>query len=254
MVDFVDQYWLLYLKGLGIGLVIAVAAMATSVTLGTLGALGRRSSRRVIRALASTYAAVFRGVPPLVTLYLVYFGLPPWAASNDIPFLADFLQPLNNRIISAVVAFSLTSGAYTTEIIRAAIGAVRTEQIEAARALGMSRLTTFRRVTMPLAVRVALPALGNEFIIVVKGTSLASVIGVVEVMRTAQIAASATFQNLLAYSLAGVYYVAVVIVLQLVLARVESRLRMRSPSPLPARGWVPWRRSRANRVTRQERT
>jgi His/Glu/Gln/Arg/opine family amino acid ABC transporter permease subunit len=223
--DFVSQYWSSYLAGLGIGLLISVISMAVSVVLGTLGALGRESSSRTRRFIASAYVAVFRGVPPLLLLYLVYFGLPTIAQDADIPVLNQLLGTLNNRIVAAVAAFALSSGAYSTEIIRAAIAAIGSDQLEAARSLGMSNRLAFWRIILPQAARVAFPPLGNEFITVIKGTSLASVIGVVELMREAQQAAGATFQNLLAYSLAGLYYVLLVIVLQITLSRVERRLK-----------------------------
>jgi His/Glu/Gln/Arg/opine family amino acid ABC transporter permease subunit len=223
LLEFISHYWVDYLVGLGLGLFIAVSGMLVSIVLGTIGALGRRASIRWIALLATAYVAVFRALPPLLMLYIVYFGLPTWAAASGNAALANFLAPLNNRLVSAIFAFGITSGAYSTEIIRGAIASVADDQIEAARSIGLSYSLTFRHVIAPQALRVAFPTLANEFIAVLKGTSLASVIGVVELMRVAQLAASTTFESLLAYSLAGVYYVAIVIVLQLVLTRVERR-------------------------------
>jgi His/Glu/Gln/Arg/opine family amino acid ABC transporter permease subunit len=222
---FIAEYWWEYLVGLGVALQISVISMAASIVLGTLGALGRDAGSGIVRFIAAAYVAVFRGAPPLLLLYLVYFGLPTIAQSADIPVLNELFSSLNNRIVAAVVAFTLSSGAYSTEIIRAAIAAVGSEQLEAARSIGMSYRLAYRRIILPQAARVAFPPLGNEFITVIKGTSLASVIGVVELMRAAQQAAGATFENLLAYSLAGLYYVALVIVLQLGLSQVERRLK-----------------------------
>jgi ABC-type amino acid transport system permease subunit len=134
------------------------------------------------------------------------------------------LASFNNRILAAIIAFAITSSAFTTEIIRSAIEAVPAQQLEAARSIGMPYGMAFRRIVAPQAFRIALPPLGNEFIYVLKGTSLAAVIGVVELMRTAQIAAGATFENLLAYAMAGAYYVAFVVLLQTLFAAVEKRL------------------------------
>lgn len=239
MIEFIGRYWHSYLVGLGVALYISVAAMAVSIVIGTLGALGRRSGSGYVRALASGYVAVFRAVPPLLALYIVYFGLPALASDLGTPFLSGLLMPLNNRIVAAVIAFCLVSGAYSTEIIRAGIASVPDEQWEAARSIGMSHALAFRRVVAPQAARIAFPPLGNEYISVLKGTSLASVIGVVELMRSAQLAAGATFQNLLAYSLAGVYYIAFVIVLQTVFNRLERRFpgtprQIRTPAVAPA--------------------
>jgi His/Glu/Gln/Arg/opine family amino acid ABC transporter permease subunit len=238
MLDFISRYWFAYLLGLLVAIGISAAAMALSIVIGTFGARARDSRSRTIRALVGAYVAAFRAVPPLLTLYLVYFGLPTWAAQADVPLLSEFLEPLNNRILAAVLAFALTSGAFTTEIIRSGIKSVDNDQIEAARSIGMSSALLFRRVVAPQAFRIAFPPLGSEFIYVLKGTSLASVIGVVELMRTAQLAAGATFQSLTAYAMAGAYYLAFVIMLQVTLGKLEFRFpgqRRGSPAPL-ARG------------------
>lgn len=223
MVQFALDYLHLYTIGAFVAIVVTVATMAGSVAIGFFGALGRLSEHRLIRALASAYVALFRGVPPLVLLYVVYFGLPSWAHDQGIRFLIDLLTPLNNRILAAVIAFAANSGAYSTEIIRASIESIPTEQTEAARSLGMSYWLTMRRVIVPQSMRVAFAPLGNEFITVLKGTSLASVIGVTELMRDAQLAAAATFKNLTAYSLAAVFYVILVIILQRIVTSVEKR-------------------------------
>lgn len=169
------------------------------------------------------YVAVFRALPPLLTLYFVFFGLPIWAAYAEIPLLSTFLESFNNRVAAAIVAFALTSSAFSTEIIRSGIESVPREQWDAAKSIGMPYGLALRRVIAPQAFRIAFPPLGSEYIYVLKGTSLASIIGVVELMRNAQIAAGATFQNLFAYSMAGAYYVGFVVVLQILLGHLEQR-------------------------------
>jgi len=226
MIEFTKDYFPLYSIGALVGIGITIIAMAGSVAIGLVVALGRLSENRTIRALGSAYVAFFRGIPPLVLLYVVYFGLPGWANELGIRVVADFLAPLNNRIVAAVIAFAFNSGAYSTEIIRASIVAIPVEQMEAARSLGMSYGLAMRRIILPQAVRVAFPPLGNEFITVLKGTSLASVIGVTELMRDAQLAASATFRNLMAYALAGVFYVIMVVILQNLVGTIERRFTL----------------------------
>ena len=223
MAQFTFDYLYLYTVGAIVGIVLTLATMAGSIAIGLFGALGRLSGHRTVRALASAYVALFRGVPPLVLLYIIYFGLPTWAHDLGIGFLVDLLSPLNNRLLAAVVAFAANSGAYSTEIIRASIESIPGEQAEAARSLGMSYGLAMRRVILPQAMRVAFAPLGNEFITVLKGTSLASVIGVTELMRDAQLAAAATFKNLMAYSLAAIFYVIMVIILQYIVTSVEKR-------------------------------
>jgi His/Glu/Gln/Arg/opine family amino acid ABC transporter permease subunit len=202
---------------------LTVVSMAASVGIGLAGALGRLSESRVIRAFVSAYVALFRGIPPLVLLYVVYFGLPGWAQDLNIRPLVSFLTPLNNRVFAAVVAFAINSGAYSTEIIRSAIRSIPAEQMEAAESLGMSYWLAMRRIILPQSARVAFPPLGNEFITVLKGTSLASVIGVTELMRNAQLAAASTFKNLTAYTLAAFFYVVMVVVLQTIVSSFERR-------------------------------
>src|SRR5438132_11258052 len=126
--------------------------MGMSIVTGTITALGRRGSSTTIRTVAGAYVAVFRALPPLLMLYFVYFGLPVWAQHTGMPFVADLFEPLNNRIIAAIVSIALTSGAYSTEIIRAGIEAIPEEQVEAAKSIGMSVRLTFVRVVAPQAL------------------------------------------------------------------------------------------------------
>ncbi len=226
MLQFARDYLPLYFQGTLVAIAVTALSMLLSVAIGLAAALGRLSGSRAARSIVSAYVAFFRGIPPLVLLYVVYFGLPSWAEQMGIRPLAAFLAPLNNRVLSAVIAFGVNSGAYSTEIIRSAIASIPHEQMEAAQSLGMSYWLAMRRIIVPQSARVAFPPLGNEFIAVLKGTSLASVIGVTELMRDAQLVAAATFQNLMAYSLAGVYYVVLVIMLQGAVGWIEGRLSL----------------------------
>jgi His/Glu/Gln/Arg/opine family amino acid ABC transporter permease subunit len=223
MQEFISRYWDSYLIGLGVSAGITAATMSISIVFGLFLALARRSTFSPARMVAGSYVAVFRALPPLLVLYLVYFGLPTWAAKAQLFVLSPLVESLNNRILAAIVALALTSAAFSAEIIRSGIESVHENQLEAARSIGMTYRLTFIRVIIPQAARAALPPLGSEFIYVLKGTSLAAVIGVVELLRTAQIAAGATFYNLLAYSLAGAFYIAFVVMLQILLGRWENR-------------------------------
>jgi His/Glu/Gln/Arg/opine family amino acid ABC transporter permease subunit len=213
-----------YLAGFTLAVAISAIVIVFSIVIGTFTALGRTSRSKTLRGLSAAYVAVFRGIPPLLTLYLVYFGLPSWAASADVPLFSQLLQPLDNRIVAACFALALTSGAYSTEIIRAGIASVKTDQTDAALSIGMTYGLAFRRIVAPQAFRTAFPPLSNEYITVLKATSLASVIGVAELMRAAQLAANLTFQYPVAYSLAGIYYVSFVVLLQVTFHRVERKL------------------------------
>jgi His/Glu/Gln/Arg/opine family amino acid ABC transporter permease subunit len=230
---FFELYALPYLAGLGVGIGIATLAIAVGLALGLFGALAKLSSSRSLNVIGAGYTAIFRAIPPLLTLYIVYFGLPSWVRDAGIDAVSILLAPLNNRTVSAVVALSLTAGAYMTEIIRAAIISVGPDQMDAARSLGLRWSSAFRYIIAPQAARIAFPALASEYIVVIKGTSLLSVIGVVELMRTAQIAAGATLENMTAYSLAGLYYIALVFALQTIFSVVERKL---DPGGLAQRG------------------
>src|SRR5574341_522286 len=107
MIEFAKDYAPLYLRGTVVALGLAALSMGLSAAIGLAGALGRMSGNRLIRSVVSAYVAFFRGIPPLVLLYVVYFGLPGWAQELGIRPVADFLAPLNNRIFSAVIAFGL---------------------------------------------------------------------------------------------------------------------------------------------------
>jgi His/Glu/Gln/Arg/opine family amino acid ABC transporter permease subunit len=223
MTQFIGSYWTAYLHGLCVALVVSIAAMALSVALGTFGALGRRSHNPFVRFVSSAYVGIFRGLPPLVALFIVYFGLPTWAQATHNSVVQSLMSPLDHRLIAAAIAFGITSGAYSTEIIRGSLAAVPAEQIESGRSIGMSRFLTFRRVIAPQALRIALGPLSNEYVSLLKGTSLASIIGVSELLREAQTAASTTFRELLAYSMAGVYYIVVVLLMQFLVNIAEKR-------------------------------
>jgi His/Glu/Gln/Arg/opine family amino acid ABC transporter permease subunit len=224
MIEFAVNYFDLYLKGIAVGFALTVAAMAGAIIIGLIAAFGRISTNSILRFISSVYVAVFRGIPPLLMLYVVYFGVPAWAIQTGSPVLLGIFEPLNNRLIAATVAFAINGGAYSTEIIRASILAVPQEQMETARSIAMSYWLAMRRIILPQAMRAAFPPLGNEFITVLKGTSLAAVIGVTELMRSAQLAASATFQNMTAYTFAAVFYVCLVIILQGAIGVIERQL------------------------------
>ncbi|RYG78430.1 transporter substrate-binding domain-containing protein [Yimella sp. RIT 621] len=183
-----------------IGLIIALGV-----------AIARMSTNPLAFLPARLFISIFRGIPVLVLLLLIYFGLPQFGWK-----LAPFT--------AAVVGFSLNVAGYGAEIIRAAIQSVPRGQWEAARTIGMDHRTTLRRVIIPQAARTAVPPLSNTLIDLVKSTSLASAILVVELLRQAQIAAAPTFKFFTLYSLAALYYWLISVVLSFFQARIEKRV------------------------------
>lgn len=174
-------------------------------------ALARMSRNPVLFLPARFYISLIRGTPLLVQLFIIFYGLPEFDVRID-PFLA------------AVIAFSLNVGGYAAEVIRSAIESIPKGQWEAASTIGMGFGTTLRRVILPQAARTAVPPLSNTLISLVKDTSLASTILVVELFRQAQIAASPTFQYFTMYSLAALYYWVICLALSFLQSHTETRL------------------------------
>ncbi|MCE3250066.1 MAG: transporter permease [Geminicoccaceae bacterium] len=158
------------------GLVLTLELVTLSLLLGFVVAVGialmRVSPYRALSGLAYVYVFVFRGTPLLVQIFLIYYGLGQFEAIRDSFLWTFFREPF----WCAILALTLNTGAYTGEIIRGGIESVPWGQIEAARACGMSRVLLFRRIVFPIAIRQALPAYGNEVILMVKSSSLASTI------------------------------------------------------------------------------
>lgn len=186
--------------GTQLTLTLTLLASVFGLLLGVLGALGRLSRFWPARLLAGVYIETFRGTPLLVQLFFLYFALPQLLR----PLIPGF-QSLP-AFQTAVLGLSLFAGAYAAEIIRGSLNAVPRGQIEAAQALGLHSSATLRLVLLPQAARIALPALGNQFIGLLKDSSLASVITVTELLLTAKGLVSITYQPAPLYFAIGVVY------------------------------------------------
>jgi polar amino acid transport system permease protein len=205
-------------RGAEITIVVAVLSILLALILAVLGALGRLSSNPVINGAASLYVSLIRGTPLLVQIYFWYLGLAQLGLRTGLTFLV--LPP----IVAGIGALGVNYGAYMTEIFRAGIQAVPRGQAEAARALGMPERLVFRRIVLPQAFRIVIPAIGNEFIAMIKDTSLVSVIAIQELLwraQTTSVRFIATFEGLLIASL--VYWV-LTIVFSFFQERLERRL------------------------------
>lgn len=181
---------------------LVAAALACGAVVAFITALLRLSGNRVAVAVTSAYVFVFRGTPLLVQIFLIYYGLGQFEGVRD-----SFLWPiLREPMWCAIIALTLNTGAYTSEILRGAILSVPLGQVEAARACGMSRVLLFRRIVMPVAIRQMLPAYGNEVILMVKASSLASTITMLEITGVARKIISQTFAVFEMFLLAGALY------------------------------------------------
>jgi polar amino acid transport system permease protein len=183
-------------------------------------ALGRASSRRGVRGFVFFYVWIFRATPTLLQLLFIWDALPQiWGGFHESWF---------SVFLAASIALSLNEAAYMVEIFRAGLLSVDPGQELAGRALGMSRRRILRRIIVPQAVRIVIPPMGNEFITLLKLTSLASVISVTELLTAAENNAATTFTFLEPYTAAALYYLVIVSILMLVQSRLERRFTFTS--------------------------
>ncbi|MEV4365277.1 amino acid ABC transporter permease [Nonomuraea sp. NPDC049625] len=208
LIDFLPDL----LTGLGVTIVLGVISFVLGSVLGALVTLARISSSRVLRALAAAYVSVFRGTPLLIQIMIVYFGLPQLGL--EIP-----------PIPSAIIAFTLFSAAYLSENFRAGILGVDKGQWEAAASMAMPYWRTLRRIIFPQAIRIATPAVGSRFVALMKDTSLASAVTVVELTRVAEGIGTSTFRYMEALLLVGLLYWMVNTLLQIGQQTLEKRMR-----------------------------
>jgi len=189
-------------------------------------ALLRVSANPLLRALPLAYTFFFRGTPLLVQLFLFYYGLAQFEAVRD-----SILWPiLREAYWCALIVFTLNTGAYTTEILRGAIQGVPLGEIEAAQSLGMSRTTLFRRIILPRAYRIALPAYGNEIILMLKASALASTITLLDLTGMARTVIAKTYLPVEIFFAAGCIYLALTAILVFGFRRLERRwLRFQRP-------------------------
>ena len=209
-----------YWHGALLALELTIASLAAATVIAFFLALGALSRTRPLRGLVLVYNWFFRAIPTLLLLLFVWNGLPQlWST-----FTSTWYKPF----LAAFIALSLNEAAYMSEIIRAGLLSVDPGQELAGRALGMTRGRILRRVIVPQAIRIIIPPTGNEFITLLKLTSLASVISLYELLGAATVRASQDFRYLEAYAAAAVYYLAIVSVLMILQAQLERRFTWRS--------------------------
>ncbi|PKH13173.1 amino acid ABC transporter permease [Pseudomonas prosekii] len=206
-----DKVGFLIVQGAATTLYISAVAIVIAFVLALIGAVAKLSNNGLANALASFYTSFFRGVPLLIQIYLIYLGLP------QLGYVVD-------AVPAGILALSLCYGAYMTEIFRAGIQSIPVGQWEASRALGISPFKTLSRVIMPQALRVIIPPTGNQFIAMLKDSSLVSVIGVWELMYLAKTQGRADFRHLEMLITAAMIYWALSFILERVQARIEKRV------------------------------
>ena len=189
---------------------ISAAAILVGVIFGLIIAFGRLSKIKIIYYISTLYVTIIRGTPIILQLFIVYFGLANIVRLDPFP--------------SAVIAFGAHNAAYIAEIFRGSILSIDKGQMEAARSIGMSNFLAMRRIVLPQAFKRAVPNLGNQFIIAIKDSSLASTIAVGELLLKAQQLGSSNFRFMEYLVLAGIYYLIITGVLSIFVNKLEKRL------------------------------
>lgn len=227
---------------LGLSITISTTLYAYSIALviGLVTGLGRVSRNIVIRNIATLYVELIRGVPILVLIFYIALVLVPSVVdsiqlygetlvSNGNATVGPILASINNKLFSmnirAIIALSVTYGAFMAEIFRAGIQSIGRGQMEAARSLGMTYPQSMRYIILPQAIRNVLPALGNDFIAMVKDSSLVSVLAVRDITQVAKLYSGRTFRFREAYSTLAALYLTMTLLLSLALKWVERRLQ-----------------------------
>ena len=217
----VDVFWQL-LSGLPLTIQLATLSLILGGCLAIIVAAAAAAQSRVLRYVAYAHIEVFRGTPLLVQIFLIYYGLGQINALQH-----SFLWPyLRQPYWCAILALALNTSAYTAEIIRGALQAVPPNEIEAARACGMSGFLLRRRIIWPIALRYGLPVYSSEVIMMIKATSLASIITLGEVTGIAYKLISSTYRVFEIFAASGIIYLALTFGLSTILSLLEKKLQV----------------------------
>ncbi|HCW7434095.1 TPA: ABC transporter permease subunit [Staphylococcus aureus] len=209
---FISKYGSFFLKGIKITILISLIGVALGSILGAFVALMKLSKIKIISWIASIYIEILRGTPMLVQVFIVFFGITA-ALGLDI-----------SALVCGTIALVINSSAYIAEIIRAGMNAVDKGQMEAARSLGLNYRQTMKSVIMPQAIKNILPALGNEFVTLIKESSIVSTIGVGEIMFNAQVVQGISFDPFTPLIVAAALYFVLTFVLTRIMNMIEGRL------------------------------
>ncbi|MBX4954528.1 ABC transporter permease [Rhizobium lentis] len=227
--QFLNETFVSLVAAIPLTIELAVTSICLGAILALLLALARLSGVAALDWFARLYVFIFRGTPLLVQIFLIYYGLGQFPAVRHSVFWPFLRDPY----WCAVLALTLNTAAYASEIIRGGLLSVPHGQIEAARACGMHRFLMFRRIVLPLAIRQALPAYGNEMISMVKATSLASIITLMEVTGVAAKIISETYRAIEVFVVSGAIYLALNFLLTRLIQFAEYRLSPHLRAPVP---------------------
>ena len=219
-----DNWWNIVSKGLPLTLWISVLAISLAIMLALFGALARLSRNPVGYGVAGFYTSFFRGTPLLVQIFLIYFGV----GEIGVRMRGTPLEGLGSILIldvvpAAVLAIGLNYGAYMTEIFRAGIQSIPRGQMEAARSLGMTNIQAMRYIILPQAIRVILPPVGNEFVTLLKDSSLVSILAVSDLTRRGREFVARTFLSFDTFTMVALCYLILTLLFTRVFTAIEHR-------------------------------
>ena len=207
------------LSGAVITLQLLVSSMFFGLIIGLIFAILRINKNPIINKFAYGYSYFFRGTPLLVQLYLIYYGL----ANIELLRNSFFWVIIKEPYWCAIIAFSLNTGAYTSEIIRSALQTIKPGFIEAGKSLGLSNKIIFFKIQIPIAIRQSLPAYGNEIILMLKGTSLASTVTLMDLTGVAKYIISTTFKPIEVFIVAGGIYLFMTFIIHNLIKFLEKK-------------------------------
>ena len=217
----IQRYYKFFLEGCKNTIILALFSVALGALGGTLLSLMRMSKLKVLKYPAVAIVEFVRGTPLMVQLMFIFYGLPMIGVTfPDISFIPNF-----SRFMAGVVAMSLNSSAYVSEIIRSGIQAVDPGQMEAARSIGFTYGESMRKVVLPQAVKNILPALGNEFVTVIKESSIVSVIGIADLMFRTNDVIAVTYRSLQALLIAALMYFVMTFFISRLISFAERKMK-----------------------------
>jgi His/Glu/Gln/Arg/opine family amino acid ABC transporter permease subunit len=211
--SFLSEYYMFFINGAKFTLVLAFFTVFLGIIVGTIFALMKISRNKILNMVASTYVEIIRGTPLLVQLYIIFYGLP--YAGLELP-----------DMVAGILALSINSSAYVAEIIRGGINAIDKGQMEAARSLGMSYNRAMISIIIPQAVKNIIPVLGNEFIVVIKESSIVSVIGIHELSYNADTVRGNIFKPFEPLLVSAFMYFIMTFTLSKFMKRIEERMNI----------------------------
>ncbi len=211
--SFMQKYYGFFIDGTSITLILSLFGVAFGVVIGVILALMKLSKNILLKSFSTAYIELVRGTPLLVQLYIIYYGLPRITG-------IDF-----EDITLGIIAISINSAAYVAEIIRAGILSIDKGQLEAARSLGMTHRMAMTNIIIPQAFKNILPALGNEFIVLIKESAIVSVVGIHDLMYNADTVRGNTYKPFAPLIVAAFIYFTITFILSKLLSLMERRMR-----------------------------